>query len=42
MVVPPVIVLYALWVRIPALSRAVSETAASAAAGGALWVLIGV
>jgi hypothetical protein len=38
--VPPVIVLYALWVRIPALLRAVPETAASAAAGCALWILI--
>jgi hypothetical protein len=40
--VPPVIVLYALWVRIPALVRAVSATVASAVAGVALWGLIAV
>jgi hypothetical protein len=39
---PPVIVLYALWVRIPAALRAISETAASALAGGALLFLIAV
>jgi hypothetical protein len=38
--VPPVIVLYALWIRIPALVAALSEQFASALAGGALVALI--
>jgi hypothetical protein len=39
---PPVIALYALWVRIPALTRAMPETAASAMAGGVLAALIAI
>jgi hypothetical protein len=38
--VPPVIVLYALWIRIPALVKALSETIASALAGCAIVALI--
>jgi len=38
--VPPVIVLYALWIRIPALVAALPETSVSALAGGALVALI--
>jgi hypothetical protein len=38
--VPPVIVFYALWIRIPALVETVSETIVSALAGGALATLI--
>lgn len=38
--VPPVIVLYALWIRIPALVAALSEEFASALAGAALVALI--
>jgi hypothetical protein len=40
--VPPVIVFYALWIRIPALVATLSETIASALAGGALAALIAV
>ena len=40
--VPPVIVLYALWVRIPALARALPPAAPSAVAGCALVALIAV
>lgn len=38
---PPVIVVYALWIRIPALVAALSEQFASALAGAALAALIG-
>jgi hypothetical protein len=38
--VPPVIVFYALWIRVPALVATLSETVASALAGGALTALI--
>ncbi|WP_213738283.1 hypothetical protein [Bradyrhizobium sp. dw_411] len=39
--VPPVIVVYALWIRIPALVALLSEEVASALAGAALVALIG-
>ncbi|HTS41910.1 MAG TPA: hypothetical protein VMH84_15365 [Xanthobacteraceae bacterium] len=37
---PPVIVIYALWIRFPALVAALSETIASAVAGGAVVALV--